>query len=139
MTRQFEIYYHNLNTEAKAELLSEFDTKPDEENWESIPLAIIEREDENIEEDDEVFKHVDRVEEWQAFSEHMEEYIRERTVQKYSMNSGLGVDLMSFTELSVCIWSILKYAIRLHNGKGKEHDIQKIAHYSCFAFSKQNQ
>ncbi|MFC1513476.1 DUF3310 domain-containing protein [candidate division KSB1 bacterium] len=134
MTRQFEIYFHNLNLEAKSELLAEFDTKPDEENWESIPLAIIERDDEEVKEEDEVFKPIGRVEEWRSFSQMMESYIKERTVQKYKMEN--GVDLMTFTDIGVVIWNILKYALRLHNKKGKEHDIQKIAHYAAFAWVK---
>jgi hypothetical protein len=30
---------------------------------------------------------VDRVEEWKRFSEHMEKYIREQTVEKYGMGN----------------------------------------------------
>jgi hypothetical protein len=48
---------------------------------------------------------VDRVEEWKRFSEHMEKYILEQTVQKYGMgNSGSGsFDLMTITKLEVCV------------------------------------
>ncbi|MFC1553151.1 DUF3310 domain-containing protein [candidate division KSB1 bacterium] len=137
MTRQFEIYYHNLNTEAKADLLAEFDTKPDAENWEAIPLTVIEREDFEPDNGHTNGKEpIDRVEEWRKFSKHMEKYIQERTVQKYGMDD--GVDLMTMTDIETCLWNILKYAIRLHTGSNKEHDLEKVAHYACFAWSKLN-
>jgi len=137
MTRQFEIYYHDLNTEAKAELLAEFNTKPDDENWDVIPLTVITRENgEYFNRHNTDVKADDRIAEWNKFAQHMEEYIRERTLQKYSMNNGNGVDMMTMTDSEICIWNILKYALRLHNGKSKEHDLEKVAHYACLAWSK---
>ncbi len=136
MRKQFEIYYHNLNTESKSELLAEFNTKPDEENWDVIPLTVLSRENgEYDKSNNKKVKPVDRIQEWRSFSQMMENYIRERTLQKYGMDDSL--DLMTFTDIGVVIWNILKYALRLHNGKSKEHDILKIAHYACFAWSKQ--
>ena len=81
--------------------------------------------------------HVDRVEEWKRFSEHMEKYIREQTVTKYGMgNSGSGsFDLMTITRPEVCVWNILRYSLRNWNGKGKEHDLEKIAHYAELAWT----
>ena len=81
---------------------------------------------------------VDRVENWKKFSEHMEEYIRDRTVEKYDFgevgDAGKGAfDLMSITRPDVCIWNILRYALR--NWKGKEHDLEKIAHYADLAWT----
>ena len=81
---------------------------------------------------------VDRVTNWKKFSKHMEEYIRERTVEKYGIeNPGSGaVDLMSITRNPlVCIWNILRYSLRIWNGKMKEYDIEKVAHYAEMAWS----
>ena len=43
-TRTFEIYFTDLNESAKKEICEVFDTSPEEENWETIPLSIFERE-----------------------------------------------------------------------------------------------
>lgn len=48
--KSFEIYFRDLNEEAQKNLLEEFETTEADENWETIALAIVEREDE--EEDD---------------------------------------------------------------------------------------
>jgi hypothetical protein len=81
----------------------------------------------------------DRVENWKKFSGHMEKYIRERTVEKYGFenpSSESGVfDLMSITKPIVCIWNILRYSLRIWNGKTKPHDIEKIAHYAELAWT----
>ena len=80
----------------------------------------------------------DRVEEWKRFSEHMEGYIRDQTVQKYGMGNSPEVgafDLMTITRPEVCIWNILRYALRNWNGKGKDHDLEKIAHYAELAWT----
>jgi hypothetical protein len=84
---------------------------------------------------------VDRVEEWRRFSEHMEKYIREQTVQKYEMGNSAErstFDLMTITRPGVCIWNILRYSLRNWNGKGKEHDLEKIAHYAEMAWTMGN-
>ena len=64
----------------------------------------------------------------------MEAYIRDRTVEKYGVkNSGeaAGFDLMSITrDPLICVWNILRYSLRIWNGKQKTHDIEKIAHYA---------
>jgi hypothetical protein len=39
-----EIYFKDLNPEAQERLLEEFQTTEEDENWEIIPIAIIERE-----------------------------------------------------------------------------------------------
>ena len=44
MTRTVEIYYDDLTLEAKEQLLEEFETTEDQENWDIVPLALIERE-----------------------------------------------------------------------------------------------
>ena len=74
-----------------------------------------------------------RLEQWQAFSKHMERYIEERTMHKYTTDS--GIDLLSMFMGSrygiiICLSNILKYALRLFNDSGKQHDIEKIAHYA---------
>jgi hypothetical protein len=85
---------------------------------------------------------IDRVENWKKFSEHMEEYIREKTIQKYgfgkSLKEGTTFDLMSVTKTSVCVWNILRYSLRNWNGKGKENDLEKIAHYAELAWTMGN-
>lgn len=42
----FEIYFRDLNEDAQKRLLEELKTKEEDENWETIPLAIFEREEE---------------------------------------------------------------------------------------------
>jgi len=77
----------------------------------------------------------DRVKNWCKFSEHMEKYIQEKTVEKYKMDeSGDGFDLMSISKPEICVWNILRYALRIWNGKQKEHDMEKIAHYAEMAW-----
>jgi hypothetical protein len=44
MTRTVEIYYDDLTPEAQKRLMTKFETAADQENWETIPLAVIERE-----------------------------------------------------------------------------------------------
>jgi hypothetical protein len=80
---------------------------------------------------------VDRVENWRKFSEHMEKYIREQTVEKYGMgNSGSGsFDLMAISRPEICLWNLLRYSLRNWNGKGKECDLEKIAHYAELAWT----
>ena len=79
---------------------------------------------------------VDRVEDWRKFSKHMENYIREKTIEKYGIdNSDSGVfDLMSISKPIICVWNILRYSLRMWNGKGKGRDLEKIAHYAQLAW-----
>ena len=66
----------------------------------------------------------DRVENWRKFSAHMEAYIKERTVEKYKMDqSENSFDLMSISKPEICIWNILRYAVRMWNGKRKQYFI----------------
>ena len=44
MNKTFEIYFDDLTPEAKERLLKEFETTVDQENWETVALAVIERE-----------------------------------------------------------------------------------------------
>ena len=44
--RKFEIYFSDLTEGIQEELCEEFQTSPEEESWETIPLAAIEREEE---------------------------------------------------------------------------------------------
>ena len=42
---------------------------------------------------------------------------------------------MSITRnLLICVWNILRYSLRIWNGKQKTHDIEKIAHYAELAW-----
>ena len=80
--------------------------------------------------------NVDRVENWKRFSEHMEKYIKERTVEKYEIDTPGGFDLMSITKSPIiCVWHILKYSLRMWNNRGKDHDIEKMAHYAEMAWT----
>ena len=85
--------------------------------------------------------NIDRVADWQEFSKHMEEYIRDQTVQKYGIDKSEqnGFDLMAITQSPIiCVWHTLKYSLRIWNNHMKEKDIEKIAHYASLAwvFSK---
>ncbi len=79
----------------------------------------------------------DRVENWKRFSDHMQEYIGRWTVEKYLVpGSDRGIDLISLTnDWRVCVWNILKYALRLWNGHAKDHDLEKICHYAEMAWT----
>lgn len=80
---------------------------------------------------------IDRVEEWRKFSEHMENYIQDHAIKKYGIdnsNSG-GFDLMSISKPIICVWNILRYSLWMWNGKGKEYDLEKIAHYAELAWT----
>lgn len=44
MVKSFEIYFHDLNSEAQANLLEEFETSEKDENWDVFPIAVIDRE-----------------------------------------------------------------------------------------------
>ena len=79
---------------------------------------------------------VDRVGNWDKFGKMMHDYIDSFTSVKYG--SGQTVDLMHFTPPHVSIWNILKYAIRVWNGRPKRHDLQKIAHYAEMAWTYSN-
>ena len=61
----------------------------------------------------------DRVENWRRFSAHMEQYIQEQTIAKYKMDEDKGLDLMSISKPEICVWNILRYALRMWNGKKK--------------------
>jgi len=79
---------------------------------------------------------VDRLANWREFSQHMEEYTRERTVDKYGIENSGGFDLMSIGGSPfICVWHILKYSLRIWNNRMKEHDLEKIAHYAELAWS----
>jgi hypothetical protein len=76
---------------------------------------------------------VDRLAQWKEFSAHMEEYIATHTLNKYGVD---GIDLMSITAHPlVCIFSILKYALRIWTGNMKVNDLEKIAHYAQMCHS----
>ena len=44
MTKTVEIYFDDLKTEKQEHLLMTWDTTKDGENWDTVPLAVIERE-----------------------------------------------------------------------------------------------
>ena len=76
---------------------------------------------------------VDRVGNWDKFAKVVHDYIASFTTVKYG--SGQTVDLMHFTPPHISIWNVLKYAIRIWNGKPKRHDLLKIAHYIEMAWT----
>ena len=80
---------------------------------------------------------IDRVANWKRFSQHMENYITENTLQKYSGSE--KVDLMAITSNPIiCVWNILKYALRMYNGRMKPQDPEKVAHYAEMLWSMQD-
>jgi len=79
---------------------------------------------------------VDRVGDWDKFAQEMHDYIGKFTVSKYGGSDKPTFDLMVVTESRECIWNILKYALRLWNGKGKKYDWYKIAHYCQMGWTK---
>jgi len=142
MSKTVEIYFKDLNTEAQVHLLKEFDTAEGKENWDIAPLAILEREDDNSgngkDRKETEFKPVDRVAAWRRFAQHMEKYIKDKTVTKYGLEKSGGFDLMSITQPIICVWCILRYALRIWNNRMKEHDLEKIAHYAEIAWTMSN-
>ncbi len=44
MTKSVEIYFNDLKPEAQEYLLMTWDTSKDDENWDTVPLAVIEGE-----------------------------------------------------------------------------------------------
>ena len=44
MVKSFEIYFRDLNSEAQVQLLKEFETREEDENWDVFPIAVIDRE-----------------------------------------------------------------------------------------------
>ena len=65
------------------------------------------------------------------------EITKEQTLPKYGVeNSGNTVDLMAITQdPRICIWNILRYSLRMWNGKMKKHDLEKVAHYAELAWT----
>ena len=54
----------------------------------------------------------------------------------YRFFKAAGCDLMSITRnLLICVWNILRYSLRIWNGKQKTHDTGKIAHYAELAWT----
>ena len=79
--------------------------------------------------------NIDRKKNWKEFSIYMIDKYLDEPVAKYQVKAGKSVDLMAFTNVRICVYSILKYAIRLWNGHGKEKDFEKIAHFAEIAWS----
>lgn len=44
MTKTVEIYFDDLKSEAQEHLLTTWNTSKNDENWDLVPLAVIERE-----------------------------------------------------------------------------------------------
>jgi len=44
MNRTVEIYFDDLTPEAQKRLMTKFETTAGQENWDTVPLAVIERE-----------------------------------------------------------------------------------------------
>ena len=79
---------------------------------------------------------IDRIETWRKFAAHMEKYIRDNTITKYTAKGNNDIDLMSISASPiVCIWNVLKYTMRIWNGRMKPHDIEKIVHYAEMAWT----
>jgi len=48
MTETVEIYFDDLTPEAQSNLLEKFQTTARDENWDDIPLAVLERDVEDL-------------------------------------------------------------------------------------------
>jgi len=65
------------------------------------------------------------------FSVHARKKTGRERYRVFRFFKAAGCDLMSFTRnLLICVWNILRYSLRIWNGKQKTHDIEKIAHYA---------
>ena len=134
MIHTVEIFFNDLNPVAKTNLLDTFETREEDENWDTIPISILERENGNNTNEEHSNIHP-RVENWRKFSQYMEQYIEEKTVSKYGMSNSNGFDLMSMTQPIICVWNIIRYSLRIWNNRMKMHDLEKIAHYSELAWT----
>ena len=77
------------------------------------------------------------LERWKVFSDHMEKYIEDRTMEKYKTSKKKGFSLINMVLESkyggvICLFCIMRYSIRMFNDSGKQHDVEKIAHYASF-------
>jgi hypothetical protein len=81
---------------------------------------------------------VDRVGDWDRFAKEMHDYIGKFTVAKYGGEDKPTFDLMVITEPRESLWNIIKYGLRMWNGKGKKFDWYKIAHYCQMGWTKAN-
>ena len=82
---------------------------------------------------------MNRLQQWQAFSQHMERYIASKTEKKYNTGS---IDLISMCMerpegRTICLFNCIKYAVRLFNGCGKQHDLEKIVHYASILWREE--
>jgi len=82
---------------------------------------------------------MNRLQQWQAFSQHMGRYIANKTESKYNAGS---LDLITMCMerpegRTICLFNIIKYALRMFNGHGKEHDLEKIVHYASILWRKE--
>ncbi len=122
---KFDIQFNDLTPEAKARLMETFQASEEEARRECFPLAVIGRED-----DDENAQISIRVFEWREFSKRMESYIAGHTLEKYEFPGKVDFMEISKTRPIINIWNVLKYTLRIWNGHGKSHDVEKIAHYA---------
>lgn len=81
-------------------------------------------------------KSITSPEAWNEFSEHVLKYIDSHTMEKYKNDKNFDLVDSNVTNVDVCLWNIIKYALRMKNGKGKPRDIEKIVHYASFVWYK---
>ena len=77
---------------------------------------------------------MDNLEVWEEFSQQMKQHIKVKAIAYEQEN---GLDLLSSTGERICQWNILKYAMRIWNGRKEDRDYFKIAHYAQVAWTKQ--
>lgn len=80
---------------------------------------------------------IDRIADWNEFADYMANEYLSRTKEKYETKPN-APDLMAFTDKVICVWNILKYALRVWNNRAKEHDFEKICHYAQMAWTMNN-
>ena len=77
---------------------------------------------------------MDNLENWKKFSEQMKIHVK---IKEIAYEQEKGLDLLFVTGERICQWNILKYAMRVWNGRKKDRDYFKIAHYAQVAWTKQ--
>jgi len=128
-----------MKTEEEIEKFNDKLTKAQLKKLEELEKKMYEEEkkwrEENLKMDNELTKkELSRSQkEWEKFSLYMRSMYLHKTDEKYRIGN---MEFSDLTDYKTLIWNILKYAIRLFNNAGKEHDLEKIAHYAQLAWRK---
>jgi hypothetical protein len=81
---------------------------------------------------------IDRVQEWEAFSEMVKIHIKEYTIPQYGNSTDPEIDQVGAWTARDCLQSIMRYINRYgKNARGdveQMRDFLKIAHYGALAY-----